>query len=84
LNFLGTVFINRSPKHFAEILNIITNFQSCDLWHVPASTQERNELLQEADFYSLPTEVVEALRGKVCEVVMREGVGEGGGREREK
>jgi len=67
------VFINRSPKHFSEILNIITNFQCCDMWRIPASVQERNELLQEADFYSLPPDIVEALKGKVheCEEVAK-------------
>eukprot|EP00026_Physarum_polycephalum_P003373 Phypoly_transcript_03384.p1 GENE.Phypoly_transcript_03384~~Phypoly_transcript_03384.p1 ORF type:complete len:354 (+),score=63.23 Phypoly_transcript_03384:29-1063(+) len=63
----GTVFINRSPKHFAEILSIIANFQSCDLWNIPESAQDRNELLQEADFYSLPPEIMEILKGKVVE-----------------
>jgi len=63
----GTIFINRSPKHFAEILNIATNPQNSSLWHLPVDQQERTDLLEEADFYSLPPEIIEALKTKVAE-----------------
>jgi hypothetical protein len=48
-----------------EILDIIANFQCSDMWHVPQSTQERNELLLEADFYSLPQDIIDVLKAKV-------------------
>lgn len=62
----GTVFINRSPKHFQTILTMIQHFNSPSLWpSLPSLVSDREELLVEADFYSLPPELMDALRSKV-------------------
>eukprot|EP00930_Biecheleria_cincta_P071388 TRINITY_DN58900_c0_g1_i1.p1 TRINITY_DN58900_c0_g1~~TRINITY_DN58900_c0_g1_i1.p1 ORF type:complete len:390 (+),score=50.94 TRINITY_DN58900_c0_g1_i1:59-1171(+) len=47
----GSIFIDRSPKHFAYILEYLRNGSR---FRLPDSLDARDELLLEAEFYGLP------------------------------
>jgi len=64
----GALFIDRNPKHFATILDVITNYSTSDYWPLPDDMKEFQELLQEADFYSLPDNIIEILKDKHAEL----------------
>jgi len=63
----GVIFIDRNSKHFAVILDIVTNCTNGDFWSIPDDIKECQELLIEVDFYSLPGDLVAAVKDKVAE-----------------
>jgi len=68
----GALFIDRNPKHFATILDIITNYGDSDYWPLPDDIKEFKELMQEVDFYSLPSDIIDLLKDKLAELADEE------------